>query len=103
MNTLRSLFALLFATALTGSVALAETSADGKKATDKPAKAACGCATGKDGKVCGVDKDCCCTGDPAKAKPEDKKADGKKAADQPSAKAGEKAGAECAACTVCKA
>ncbi len=35
--------------------------ADDKKADEKT----CDCAKDKDGKVCGKDKDCCCTGDKA--------------------------------------
>ncbi len=64
MKSLRSLLALAFAAALAGTVAQA---AD-KKPDAKPAKSDCGCEVGKDGKACGVDKDCCCTGEKAKPK-----------------------------------
>jgi hypothetical protein len=41
---------------------------------EKPKEApACGCAKSEDGKACGVDKDCCCTGEKAK-KDKDKSA-----------------------------
>lgn len=29
---------------------------------EKPAEKVCDCEKDKDGKACGVDKDCCCTG-----------------------------------------
>ncbi len=32
----------------------------------------CDCGKDKDGKACGVDKDCCCTGKKAEKKPEKK-------------------------------
>jgi hypothetical protein len=54
MKTISSLLALLACAALGAMAALA---AD---------KAACGCVTGKDGKVCGIHKDCCCSGEKAK-------------------------------------
>lgn len=103
MKMIRSLFVLLFAGALAGSIALADHH-ESKKSDAKPAKAACGCAVGKDGKVCGVDKDCCCSGEKAKkGKAEDKKPEADKPAEKTSAKAGEKAGAACAPCDTCKA
>lgn len=91
MKALRSLLVLAFATALAGTVALAEHH-DEKKTDAKPAKAACGCETGKDGKECGVDKKCCCTGEKAKGRPEAKKTEEKKSAQ-----------VDGAACTGCKA
>jgi len=77
MKTIRLISALAFASVLLVSVMRAEDA----PSKDKPAKAECGCPTGKDGKVCGVDKDCCCTG--AKAchmdgKKSDDKTDAKK-------------------------
>lgn len=95
MNSFRSLLALLFAASLASSLALAE-SADAKKSDAKPAKAACGCVVSKDGKVCGVDKDCCCTGEKAKGRPDEKKTE--KTEDSKSA-----AKTDCADCGTCKA
>ena len=69
---------------LTGvfSVALcaASLAADQKPAAEDKNPAGCDCGKDKDGKVCGVDKDCCCTGQKATrpAKKDDPK-DGKKA------------------------
>lgn len=80
MKPLRSLLALTFAALFAGSVALADQDAAGKSTESKPAKADCGCATGKDGKVCGVDKDCCCSGEKAKGRAEEKKPEEKKPA-----------------------
>lgn len=74
MKALRSLLALAFATALAGTVAFAAHHEE-KKADAKPAKASCGCATGADGKVCGTDKDCCCSGEKAKGASAEKKAE----------------------------
>jgi hypothetical protein len=65
MNLLRPLLAFFSALALAGSLAFAEGALSDKA---KPAKAACGCPVGKDGKTCGIDKDCCCTGEKAKGK-----------------------------------
>jgi hypothetical protein len=73
MKTLRSLLALAFALALTGSAAFADRPADRKVKGRATPGAVCGCVTGKDGKACGVDKDCCCTGEKAKGRPEEKK------------------------------
>ncbi len=92
MNALRSLAALLFAAAFVGSVAFAGHHEE-KKSDSKPAKAACGCETAKDGKVCGTDKDCCCTGEKAKGKSDEKKDE---KSDKKSAKSG-----ECAPCSTC--
>lgn len=72
MKLIRSIIALAFATALAGSVAFADD--HGKKSEAKPEKAPCGCVVKKDGKVCGVDSDCCCTGEKAKGKSDAKKA-----------------------------
>lgn len=60
MKTIRLIAALAFVSVLSSPFVRAE----GAAATQekKPAKAECGCATGADGKVCGVDKDCCCNG-----------------------------------------
>ncbi len=116
MKTLRTLLALAFATALAGSVAFA--AAEEKKSAAKPEKAPCGCVVKKDGKVCGVDRDCCCTGEKAKGKDKaDKKAGDKKGhenkadakaccADEacvPAAKGDKVKGKkDCSACTACK-
>lgn len=81
MKTLRSLLTWMFAVALAGSVAFAAQGPAGKRSAPKnETPAACGCAVDKDAKVCGVDKDCCCTGEKAKGKVEEKKAKAKKAA-----------------------
>jgi hypothetical protein len=77
MKTLRFLLALTGASLLLSGYAFAADK-DQPKDQDKP-KAACDCGKDKDGKVCGVDKDCCCTG--AKATKTDTKADTKQ--DQP--------------------
>lgn len=125
MKTLRTLIALAFATALAGSVAFADD--HGKKSEAKPGKAPCGCVVKKDGKVCGVDSDCCCTGEKAKGQARDKadkKTGDKKGYDKKSdakacctdaacvpAEKGKKAdkgdkaagkAADCTACTTCK-
>ncbi len=63
MKSLKALLALVAVCAFGGSLALAE-------ATAKADKAACGCTTGADAKVCGTDKDCCCTGEKADKKAE---------------------------------
>jgi len=78
MKTLRLLCTFGFASALfAGALCAADSKADKDKSP-----AGCDCAKDKDGKVCGVDKDCCCTDQKAtKAeKKDDKKAD--KAADK---------------------
>jgi hypothetical protein len=95
MKTLRTLLALAFATALAGSVAFAD---DHGKATEaKPEKAACGCVVKKDGKVCGVDSDCCCTGEKATGKKAEKKSE-KKADEKKACCANDKCtGGECKA------
>jgi hypothetical protein len=111
MKLIQSIIALAFATALTGSVAFADD--HGKKSEAKPEKAPCGCVVKQDGKVCGVDSDCCCSGEKAKGKSEEKKADKKaccaeekcadgtckaeKKSDKKDAKAD-----GCADCTTCK-
>lgn len=72
MKTLRFLLALSGASLLlSGSVFAADK--DTSKDQDKPKAAACDCGKDKDGKACGVDKDCCCTG--AKATKADSKKD----------------------------
>ena len=69
MNILRSLLAFAFASTF-ATVAFAADGEPAKPATEaKPAKAACGCAVKADAKVCGVDKDCCCTGEKATKTP----------------------------------
>lgn len=93
MKSLRSLAALLFAFAIAGSVAFAGHHEE-KKSDSKPAKAACGCETGKDGKVCGTDKDCCCSGEKAKGKSDEKKAE------KSDKKSAQSAGS-CAPCATC--
>ncbi|HEX2101403.1 MAG TPA: hypothetical protein VHF69_12095 [Candidatus Synoicihabitans sp.] len=65
------LTAAIAAVSLTaGSLLAGETKSEKKEST-------CGCEVGADGKACGVDKDCCCTGEKAKPKeakkPEEKK------------------------------
>jgi hypothetical protein len=107
MKTLSTLLAFAFASVFAGSVAFAET--EGVASNAKPAKAPCGCVVQKDGKVCGVDSDCCCSGE--KAKGRDKK---EKAAEKETCctdkvcvpakgdKKGEKKSDKgCTACTVC--
>ncbi len=71
MKTLRFLLALSWASLLLSSYAFAEDK-DQAKNQDKP-KTSCDCGKDKDGKACGVDKDCCCTG--AKATKADTKQD----------------------------
>lgn len=82
MKTLRVLSSLFFAAALVGSAAFAADKAPAAKPAEpkKEAKADCGCETGKDGKVCGIDKDCCCSGEKAKGRSAEKKPEGKKTA-----------------------
>jgi hypothetical protein len=101
MKLVPSLFAFAFASLLAATSAFAETA---PAAPAKPAKAPCGCAVAADGKVCGKDKDCCCTGEKAKpAAPAEKKSccvDGKCT---DSAKCETKTdGKACAPCTACK-
>lgn len=72
MNKFRFLLSLCLVSALTTGFALA---ADQKKDEAKEEKA-CDCGKDKDGKTCGVDKDCCCTGKKA-TKADDKKAEKK--------------------------
>jgi hypothetical protein len=43
----------------------ASLAADPKPAAEDKNPAGCDCGKDKDGKVCGVDKDCCCTGQKA--------------------------------------
>ena len=69
MKNLRFLLALGAASLLYAGSAWA---ADQAKDQDK-AKTSCDCGKDKDGKACGVDKDCCCTG--AKATKTDAKQD----------------------------
>ncbi len=69
MKKLRFLVALSWASLLISGSAIA---ADQAKDQEK-AKTSCDCGKDKDGKACGVDKDCCCTG--AKATKADTKQD----------------------------
>ena len=62
MKTIRLIAALAFVSVLSSSFVRAEGAAATTTPGKKPAKDECGCATGADGKVCGVDKDCCCNG-----------------------------------------
>ena len=74
MKSLRFLLALALAGFLTTAFARA---ADDKAKTEEKT---CDCAKDKDGKVCGKDKDCCCTGqkcDKDAAKSDEKKAEKK--------------------------
>ncbi len=71
MKTLRLVLALGFLSAFAIGLARA---ADDKKPAEAKNPAGCDCGTDKDGKVCGVDKDCCCTGQKA-TKTADKKDD----------------------------
>lgn len=71
MKSPYSFLVLCVAIALTGTAAYAD------KPSAKPAlaKAApCGCEVKSDGKVCGVDTKCCCTGEKAKGRETEKKA-----------------------------
>jgi hypothetical protein len=68
MNLPRSVLALAFISVLAGT-AFAATGDAGKTSDEKAAKAPCGCAVKADGKVCGADKDCCCTGEKATKAP----------------------------------
>jgi hypothetical protein len=70
-NALRSVLALVFSAAV---LALA-LGADQKPASEAKNPAGCSCGKDADGWVCGVDKDCCCTGQKATkpAKKDDKK------------------------------
>ena len=47
------------------TAAFAADGAQCKPSDEKAAKAPCGCAIKDNAKVCGVDKDCCCTGEKA--------------------------------------
>lgn len=66
MKTLRLLAVLSIASLFTAPFALAADSA-----SDKASEKTCDCEKDKDGKTCGVDKDCCCTGKKA-TKPAEK-------------------------------
>ena len=70
MKTLRFLLALSGASLLFSGYAFA---GDKDEAKDQDKAKACDCSKDKDGKACGVDKDCCCTG--AKATKADTKQD----------------------------
>lgn len=108
MKPLPSLLALAFAFLLAGSAAFADVG--DAKPEAKPEKAACGCAVGADKKLCGVDKDCCCTGEKATGeKVNEKKADAKVCCADTACvpDTGEKADKakgekDCSACTACK-
>jgi hypothetical protein len=80
MKTLRFLLALSGASLLLSGYAFAADK-DQSKDQDKPKAAACDCAKDKDGKACGVDKDCCCTG--AKATKTDSSKQDQPKQDQP--------------------
>lgn len=82
MKSLTAILALLALCAFNGSIARAETA---------PAAACCGCPTGTDAKVCGVDKDCCCTGEKASKGAEKKAAAEAKKAEKQAAAAAKKA------------
>jgi hypothetical protein len=72
---MKTLLRLSLASAALAFIAVAaQASSEAKSSEAKPEKAVCGCVTGADKKVCGVDKDCCCTGEKAKGKDEAKKA-----------------------------
>jgi len=58
MKTLRFLATFALVSAFTAPFALAADAPKEEKSTPK----GCDCEKDKDGKVCGVDKDCCCTG-----------------------------------------
>lgn len=66
MKTLRFFSALFIASALAAPFVSAED-------TKKEQPAGCDCAKDKNGKVCGVDKDCCCTGKKCEKPAEEKK------------------------------
>ncbi len=68
MNLLRSLLALAFASTL-ATAAFAAAGDACKPSDEKAAKAPCGCVVKADGKVCGVDTNCCCTGEKATKAP----------------------------------
>ena len=68
MKTLRFLTAFAIVSVVAAPFSLA---ADNKK-EEKTSPSGCDCEKDKDGKVCGVDKDCCCTGKKCE-KPDDKK------------------------------
>lgn len=59
MKTLRFLATFTMVSSFAGPFALA---ADSAKTEEKTPPKGCDCEKDKDGKVCGVDKDCCCTG-----------------------------------------
>ena len=79
MKSLRFLLALAFASTLALTIARAH---DDK---DKAAEKTCDCPKDKDGKVCGKDKDCCCTGKKCELTGE-KKAEEKKPEEKPAEK-----------------
>ena len=79
MKSLRFLLALALAGFLTSAMVRA---ADDKA---KSAEKTCDCAKDKDGKVCGKDKDCCCTGKKCELTGE-KKAEEKKPEEKPAEK-----------------
>jgi hypothetical protein len=71
MKTPRAIIGLLFSAVLFATAF----AADSKPTAADKSPAGCDCAPDKDGKLCGVDKDCCCTGQKATkpAKKDDKK------------------------------
>jgi hypothetical protein len=98
MKPYRSILALLGAFAFAFSLAFAESPVAEKPAA-KPEKAPCGCAVKVEGKVCGIDTTCCCTGEKAKGRTEEKKPEG----GTPSASTEGSAKAACPPCDACKA
>lgn len=74
-TSLRLVLAGVFSVALCAALL----AADPKPAAEDKNPAGCDCGKDKDGKVCGVDKDCCCTGQKATkpAKKDDSKDDSK--------------------------
>ena len=59
MKKLRIILAFGIVTAFAAVLIMA---ADDKKPAEEKNPVGCDCGKDKDGKVCGVDKDCCCTG-----------------------------------------
>jgi hypothetical protein len=70
MKPLSLVTALSFICILTGASAFAAKQDDCPVAS----KSACGCEVKADAKVCGIDTDCCCTGEKAKGRAPEKKA-----------------------------
>jgi hypothetical protein len=82
MKSLKFSLACAFVSSLLAGIAWAADDAQAKD-QDKPKdQAACTCAKDKDGKACGLEKDCCCTGAKATCK-DTAKTDTQKQQDQP--------------------